>query len=87
MKHELKVLSPFFEAIIAGNKKSEVRNNADRGFQKGDTVILTEVCKSGIGVRYCGRSQKVKITYVSDYGQPSNQVVFSFELMGEPQSE
>lgn len=82
MKHELKILKPFFQSVIDGDKKFEVRDNSDRGFQKGDLVRLREVEEGGIvHVRFTGRNQNVKITYVSSYNQPRNQVVFAFKLI------
>lgn len=37
--HELKVNPPYFEAVERGDKNFEVRRD-DRGFQKGDRLIL-----------------------------------------------
>lgn len=39
MQHELKTLDPFWSQVRDGIKRFEVREN-DRGFQKGDTLIL-----------------------------------------------
>ena len=38
MTHELKILECYANAKIAGDKLFEIRNNLDRGFQKGDIV-------------------------------------------------
>lgn len=38
-EHTLKTLPVYFEAIASGDKNFEVRRD-DRGFQKGDTLIL-----------------------------------------------
>ncbi len=83
MHHELKILEPFFEAVIRGQKKFEIRSNVDRGFQKGDTVLLKEIKRGTCADIYTKREQMIEITYVSDYNQPSNQVVFAFSLLGE----
>ena len=41
MKHELKIWPQYFQAVLTGEKTFELRIN-DRGFQKGDLVILKE---------------------------------------------
>ncbi len=41
MTHHLKTLPEYFQAVIAGTKPFEIRNN-DRGFKPGDRVILEE---------------------------------------------
>lgn len=41
MKHELKIWPQYYQAVADGSKTFEVRKN-DRGFQKGDIVILNE---------------------------------------------
>lgn len=41
MTHELKIWPQFYQAVADGSKTFEIRNN-DRGFQKGDKVILQE---------------------------------------------
>lgn len=39
--HKLKCLTPYYEAIVRGDKKFDVRRD-DRGFQKGDLVLLEQ---------------------------------------------
>lgn len=39
--HVLKVVAPYFDALMDGSKPFEVRYN-DRGFQRGDTLLLWE---------------------------------------------
>lgn len=81
MHHELKILPCYFRAIVDGGKKFEIRNNADRGFQKGDTVSLEEIEKGEVFDEKTGNKVLVRITYVTDYNQPPNQVVFGFEVV------
>lgn len=40
-QHKLKCWTPYYLAIVAGDKKFDVRRD-DRGFQKGDTVLLEQ---------------------------------------------
>lgn len=40
-KHILKVIPPYFDALLDGSKTFEVRLN-DRAFQCGDTLVLWE---------------------------------------------
>jgi len=40
-QHVLKTVEPYFSAVVAGEKTFEARRN-DRGFQKGDTLILLD---------------------------------------------
>lgn len=40
-EHILKVVAPYFDALLDGSKTFEVRRN-DRAFQRGDTLTLWE---------------------------------------------
>lgn len=77
--HELKTLPVYFQAARDGDKTFEIRNNFDRGFQKGDKVILREWNNKA----YPGREIFAKITYVTNYMQRENYVVFGFAVTGE----
>ena len=74
MHHELKILPVYFQAHIDGNKPFEIRDNSDRGFQKGDTVTLVE-CVDGSITTATGRKVTREITYVTNYGQTHEMVV------------
>lgn len=76
MIHKLKILPCYFIAVERGDKKFEIRRNDDRGFQKGDTVILQEF-ENG---RYTGKKVQAEITYVTNYEQKEDYVVFGFTL-------
>lgn len=41
MEHDIKVIQPYFDAILDGSKTFEIRKN-DRAYQKGDVLILRE---------------------------------------------
>jgi len=81
VKHILKIWPMFFESVIAGDKRFEIRRNENRGFQKGDVVVLTEYNPEMTEpFRITGREVIAEITYVSDFNQPQNQVVFGFDV-------
>ena len=87
--HRLKILPVYFKAIESGIKYFEIRNNLDRGFQKGDTAILQEYNPESDYNKehekepylYTGREIMVNITYVTNYEQKENYVVFGFGIM------
>lgn len=71
MVHNLKIATQYIDRVIDGTKKFEIRKN-DRSFKVGDTVVLNEV----LGVR----SVRCKITYITDYEQKDNYVVFGIKV-------
>lgn len=91
MHHELKILPPYFEAVIDGRKTFEIRRD-DRGFQAGDTVLLREYALPPPGVfrtepqRYTGRCHLARIGYVTSYEQLPGYVVFSLLVMPSEES-
>ena len=80
-KHELKTLRPYYQRVLDGTKRFEVRKN-DRDFQTGDHVSLLE---------YDGETSTVletridaEITYVLQGGQfgiKKNYCVFGFKIL------
>ena len=81
MQHTLKTLPAYYEAVAAGDKNFEIRNNHDRGFQKGDTVLLKEFFpdRRPMGV-YSDRKIVALITYVTNYEQKPGFVVFGLSV-------
>jgi hypothetical protein len=80
MQHELKILPPFFQAVIEGRKTFEIRADTDRGFQAGDSVLLREFAPAhGVvdSQHYTGRAHEAAIGYVTAYEQKPGFVVFS----------
>lgn len=74
-EHNLKILPQYFNEVINGNKKFEIRKN-DRDFKEGDKVKLREFN----GVAYTGRCIKAKIGYVlygGNYGLEKEYCIFS----------
>lgn len=82
MRHELKILPAYFEAVQLGDKTFEIRDNADRGFQKGDTVLQREIRPGALADVYTGRTLERRITYVTNYGQKDGYVVFGISTCG-----
>lgn len=77
MHHKLKILPTYFEAVSIGDKTFEIRDNRDRGFQKGDTVTLKEFDPSvGLTGKLTGAEIDKRITYVTNYEQKDGYVVF-----------
>lgn len=73
MKHNLKIWPQYYERVADGSKTFEVRNN-DRGFQLGDTVVLSE-WDNDIGNYTFSQDLIFKIGYVLPIDD--NRVVFS----------
>jgi hypothetical protein len=70
--HMLKCWTPYYQATVAGDKKFDVRRD-DRGFQKGDFVVLQQydpgegyVCDPDDNIPY---SIEKRIQYILTGGQ------------------
>ena len=77
--HELKSHPWFFESLLDGTKRFELRKN-DRGFKVGDTLLLKE-WKPKDEV-YTGREVRARVLYLtedSNFVQPGI-VAMSIEL-------
>lgn len=59
-----KILPEYFEAIIAGKKKYELRLN-DFDINEGDTLLLEEI--DAISKQYTGRTIEKVVTYVGKF--------------------
>lgn len=79
MKHVLKIEAPYFEAVLSGDKRFEVRFN-DRGYCKDDLVELHEI--RGAEKVKTGRVIYGIITYVTAYGQREGWVVYGLRVTG-----
>jgi hypothetical protein len=73
-EHELKTLAPYWDALQRGEKNFEVRRD-DRGFQKGDVLLLHRMrpgrpadydCHPHDGSK---KTLRRKITYILTGGQ------------------
>lgn len=72
--HELKILPEYFEAVVSGNKRFEIRKN-DRNYKKGDILRLNEY-QDG---QYTGDVHVAEITYITDYVQQDGYVVLGIK--------
>jgi len=61
--HELKSWPKLFSAIVAGDKRHELRRNEDRDFSVGDLIRLNEFDSDQDC--YTGRTQLARITYIT----------------------
>ncbi len=60
MTHELKVVPEFFDDLVTGMKRFEVRKEDDKHFFPGDKLVLRE----WDGKAYTGRRLELRVTYV-----------------------
>ena len=78
MKHELKIMECFADAVLSGEKSFEVRNTADRVYQKGDTVEFTVITELGFKLPHPLMLETFEITYVlSGWGLKEGYVAFA----------
>lgn len=80
--HELKIQSDYFEEVVLGNKRAEVRRD-DRCFKVGDILILKEVFYCRETVVATGREVSVEVTHKMEggkFGIKSGFCVLSFKI-------
>jgi hypothetical protein len=61
--HELKTWPMYFEAVLSGHKRFEIRRH-DRDFKVGDVLLLNEYDPSN---GYTGRSFRTIVTYITAF--------------------
>lgn len=76
-EHVLKILPEYHNAVVKGDKTFEIRKN-DRDFMVGDWVKLLEFD----GEKITGNYINARITYVTNYEQKDDYVVFSIQTYG-----
>lgn len=78
VKHDLKIIPQYFEDVMTGKKKFEIRKN-DRDYKVGDIFILRE-WEPDKG--YTGRSFMQCIVYILDscpeYGLMDGYIIFGW---------
>lgn len=65
--HHCKSWTHFFDAIVKGDKKHDLRKT-DRNFQIGDIIVLQKY--DPVLGKYTGDECKVKITYITSNTTP-----------------
>ncbi|HHQ4697421.1 TPA: ASCH/PUA domain-containing protein [Aeromonas veronii] len=70
MIHELKIKPEYFAAVVSGDKTFEIRNNADRNFKVGDTLLLWEWDEG-----FTGQTAERTVSYITDFEQKQGYVV------------
>lgn len=79
--HNLKLFTKYFQPVIDGKKRSEVRLN-DRQYRIGDTVTLHEGQPGLEGFEYTGRTVSARISYIDDFGLDTGYVNLSLRDVG-----
>ncbi|WP_429058940.1 ASCH/PUA domain-containing protein [Aeromonas jandaei] len=78
MIHELKIKPEYFASVVSGDKTFEIRNNADRNFQVGDTLRL----KAWDG-EFTGDFVEKVVSYITDFEQKPGYVVMGLQKQHE----
>lgn len=81
MHHDLKLFTKYFQPVVDGKKRSEVRFN-DRQFEIGHTVTLHEGQPGLNGFEYTGRTVSAQISYIDDFGLEPGYVNLSLDKVG-----
>jgi hypothetical protein len=76
MEHHLKVMAQYYDAVSEGTKTFEVRKD-DRGFQKGDVLVLHRFTLEELNQLEAGElwplrpvpKMRVEVTYILTGGQ------------------
>lgn len=87
-EHVLKTLGRYWDRIASGEKNFEVRRD-DRGFQKGDILVLRKTCNEmpntyepPIGNRFGYQDIRKRVTWIltgGQFGIEPGYVVMSLE--------
>jgi len=79
--HDLKLFTRYFQPVVNGDKRSEVRTN-DRQYEVGDIVTLHEGQPGLNGFEYTGRSISARISFVDNFGCKQGYVSLSLSDVG-----
>lgn len=88
--HKLKSWPEFFEAILEGRKRHEIRRRDDRDFRVGNILLLQEF-NPNLN-EYTGREIKVEVTYITSADNPcalspdalkASYCILSIRLIGD----
>ena len=76
MHHDLKLFTKYFQAVVDGKIRSQVRYN-DRNYNVGDTITLHEGQPGLNGFEYTGRTVSARISCIDDFGLNAGYVNLS----------
>lgn len=85
--HKLKTWPAFFRRVASGEKTFEIRKD-DRGFQKGDVLLLQEWDPKHLEIGgpanpYTGEALRCEVTYVTGWEQKPGFVVMAIKPVGD----
>jgi Domain of unknown function (DUF3850) len=66
--HIVKSWTHFFKAIASGEKKHDLRYDADRNFKVGDILRLEEY--DPFAAQYTGKTVSAKVTFITSRASP-----------------
>ena len=81
MHHDLKLFTKYFQAVVDGKIRSQVRYN-DRNYNVGDTITLHEGQPGLSGFEYTGRTVSARISFIDDFGLNAGYVNLSIDYVG-----
>ena len=81
MHHDLKLFTKYFQAVVDGKIRSQVRYN-DRNYNVGDTITLHEGQPGLHGFEYTGRTVSARISFIDDFGLNAGYVNLSIADVG-----
>lgn len=76
--HRLKELGVYLEQTIDGDKNFTIRQNDDRGFQKGDVICVQEIAENAEHTNL--RNYQAEVTNVCTYKQKEGYVVLGIRV-------
>ncbi len=82
--HFLKCWPTFFDAIVRGEKKAELRQDDGRGFRVGDVLRLRRLCEDHPQSEPSGESVDVRVTHIvpgNKFGLYKGFVMMSIEIV------
>ena len=80
--HGLKLHMCYADAVYMGDKTFEIRDNTDRGFQRGDRIMFQVVNNEGVQLYHPLNKEMYEITYVLPYyGLKDNYVALAIKAI------
>lgn len=85
----LDISEKYLLPIIEGSKTFEIREKRDRNFHVGQYICLKHTRSDFVNHKnvMINTMLIIRITYITDYGQKPDHVVFSFDVIGDVMTE